>query len=147
VEVEHAEQHAQPTELDDDVLVLTEFGDAGLPRCERFLFLVRVWADAERSADMVQDDCRLREGARQIRQLHKLRVVQPSLEGQVQRREPSKPGPPGRIGHLPPNRPRLGERRLNWSRGRGMLSSASVGSEIRMSELHDGIALDDDAES
>ena len=63
MEVEHAEQHAQPTELDDDVLVLTEFGDAGLPRCERFLFLVRVWADAERSADMVQDDCRLREGA------------------------------------------------------------------------------------
>jgi len=28
-----------------------------------------------------------------------------------------------------------------------MLSSPSVGSEIRMSELHDGIALDDDAES
>jgi len=29
----------------------------------------------------------------------------------------------------------------------GMLSLASVGSEIPMSELHDGIALDDDAES
>jgi len=28
-----------------------------------------------------------------------------------------------------------------------MLSLASVGSEIPMSELHDGIALDDDAES
>jgi hypothetical protein len=49
---------------------------------------------------MVQDDCRLRERPRQIRQLHKLRVVQPSLEGHVQRRQPSKPGPPSRIGHL-----------------------------------------------
>jgi hypothetical protein len=49
---------------------------------------------------MVQDDCRLREGARQIRQLDKLRVVEPRLEGQVQRRQPSKPGPPGQIGHL-----------------------------------------------
>ena len=47
---------------------------------------------------MVQDDRRLREGARRIRQLHQLRVIEPSLEGQVQRREPSKPGPPGRIG-------------------------------------------------
>jgi hypothetical protein len=39
---------------------------------------------------MVQDDCRLRERPRQIRQLDKLRVTQPSLEGQVQRRQPSK---------------------------------------------------------
>jgi hypothetical protein len=48
---------------------------------------------------------------------------------------------------IAPTRPRLGECRLNWSRGRGMLPLASVGSEIPMSELHDGIALDDDAES
>jgi hypothetical protein len=34
----------------------------------RFLFLVRIRTDAERSADMVQDDCRLRERPRQIRQ-------------------------------------------------------------------------------
>src|SRR5438132_11171909 len=34
VEVEYAEQHAEPTELDDDVLALAEFGDAGLPRRE-----------------------------------------------------------------------------------------------------------------
>jgi hypothetical protein len=81
-------------------LALAEFGNAGLPHGEGFLLFIRVRTDAERSADMVQDDCRLRESARQIRQLHKLRVVQPSLEGQVQRREPSKPGPPGRIGHL-----------------------------------------------
>src|SRR5439155_5445983 len=32
VEVEHAEQHAEPAELDDDILALAEFGDAGLPR-------------------------------------------------------------------------------------------------------------------
>jgi hypothetical protein len=40
------------------------------------------------------------KAARQIRQLHKLRVVQPSLEGQVQRRQTSKTGPPSRVGHL-----------------------------------------------
>src|SRR5205823_7436037 len=100
VEVDHADQHAEPAELDDDVLALPEFGDAGLPYREGLLFLVRVWADAERSADMVQNDRRLREGARQICQFDELRVVEPSLEGQVQRRQPSKPGSPGRIGHL-----------------------------------------------
>src|SRR5262252_670350 len=41
MEVEHAEQHAEPAELDDDVLALAEFGDAGLPYREGFLFLVR----------------------------------------------------------------------------------------------------------
>src|SRR5215471_15175017 len=46
VEVEHAEQHAEPAELDDDVLALAEPGDAGLPRRECFLFLVRIRADA-----------------------------------------------------------------------------------------------------
>jgi hypothetical protein len=66
VEIEHAERHAEPAELDHDVLAFAEFGDAGLPRREGFLLLIRVRADAERSADMVQDDCRLREGARQI---------------------------------------------------------------------------------
>jgi hypothetical protein len=45
VEVEHAEQHAEPAELDDDVLALTEFGDAGLPYGEGFLLLVRVGAE------------------------------------------------------------------------------------------------------
>jgi hypothetical protein len=70
VKVEQAEQHAEPAELDDDILAFAEFGDAGLPHCEGFLFLVRIRADAERSADMVQDECGLREGARQIRQLH-----------------------------------------------------------------------------
>jgi hypothetical protein len=50
--------------------------------------------------------------------------------------------------------PGNGECRLNWCRGRGLLSMASVGlslasvgSEISMSELYNGIALDDDAES
>jgi hypothetical protein len=59
---------------------------------------------------MVQDDCRLRERPRQIRQLDKLRVIQPSLEGQVQRRQPSKPGPPRRIGHLALRRVRAAAR-------------------------------------
>jgi hypothetical protein len=39
VEVEHAEQHAEPAKLEDDVLALAEFGDAGLPRRERSSFL------------------------------------------------------------------------------------------------------------
>src|SRR5260370_20156447 len=38
VEVEHAEQHAEPAELDDDVLALAEFGDACLPRRARFIW-------------------------------------------------------------------------------------------------------------
>ena len=91
-------------------LAFAEFGDASLPRRERLLLPVRVWADAERPADMVQDDRRLRKGARQIRQFHKLKVVQPSLEGQVQRRQPSKPGPPCRISHLALRRVRAAAR-------------------------------------
>src|SRR5204862_6670601 len=101
VEIEHAKQHAEPTELDDYVSPLTEFGDAGFPQRKRFFFLSRVWTDAERPADMIQDDCRLGESPRQLRQLHQLRMVQPGLEGQVQRRQPRKPCTPGRVGHLP----------------------------------------------
>jgi hypothetical protein len=39
VEVEHAEQHAEPAELDDDVLALAEFGDAGLHAANVSCFL------------------------------------------------------------------------------------------------------------
>src|SRR2546421_389550 len=46
--------------------MLAEFGDAGLPLGKRLLLLVLVRPDPERSADMVEDDRRLREGARQI---------------------------------------------------------------------------------
>jgi hypothetical protein len=53
VEIEHAEQHAESTELGDNVLAFAEFGAAGLPHGEGFLLFVRVGADAERSADMV----------------------------------------------------------------------------------------------
>ena len=75
MEVEHTEQHAEPAKLDNDVLALAECGDAGLPHREGFLLLVRVRADAERSPDMVQDDRRLREGARQIGKFYQLRMI------------------------------------------------------------------------
>jgi hypothetical protein len=48
-------------------LAFAEFGDPGLPYREGFLFLVCVGADAERSADMIEDDCGLRERPREIR--------------------------------------------------------------------------------
>ena len=101
MEIKHAEQHAKPAELNDHVLALAKFSDTGLPQREGFFLLGRVWTNAEWSADMVQDNCRLREGARQSRQFHQLRMVQPGLEGQIQRRQPRKSGTPGRIGHLP----------------------------------------------
>ena len=74
-------RHAEAAELDDDVLAFAELGDAGLPYREGFLLLVRVGADAERSADMVEDDRGLREGPSEVGQIEELGMVEPCLEG------------------------------------------------------------------
>jgi hypothetical protein len=65
-EIEHAKQHAEAAELDDDVLLLAEFGDPGSPLGEGFFLLAGVRSDPERPADMVPDDRRLREDTRQV---------------------------------------------------------------------------------
>jgi hypothetical protein len=75
MEVEHTEQHAEPAELDHHVLALAEFGDAGLPDREGLLLFGCVRPDTERAPDMVQDDRRLREGARQIGKFYQLRMI------------------------------------------------------------------------
>jgi hypothetical protein len=48
VEVKHPEQHAQPAELDEDILALAELGDARLPQREGLFLFVVVRPNAER---------------------------------------------------------------------------------------------------
>src|SRR6516225_5861860 len=62
IEVEHAKPHAEPAELDDDVLRLRDLGDAGLPLRKGLGFMVLVGSDPDRPADMVEDDRGSRKG-------------------------------------------------------------------------------------
>jgi len=93
---------------------------------------------------MVEDDRRLREGARQIRQLHQLRVVQPRLEGQVERRQPRKSDAPGRIGHLAlrrvgaPAREHLA--RIPDHRMADAPEAAVTGGDLRLQHARDAVA-------
>lgn len=61
---------------------------------------------------MVEDDYGLRIGAGEVGKLGKLGMVEPGLEGQIERCQTRKPGTPSRIKHLSLNRigARLGER-------------------------------------
>ena len=71
--------------------------DAVPPAGKDLLVTPGIGADAERPADMIQHDARLRKGAGEADDILKLRVVEPRLEGEVERGEPGEALAEGRI--------------------------------------------------
>ena len=71
--------------------ILPQFTDARLPICEHLVALAGVGAEADRSADMIENDARTGKRPRQIEHLIKLRVVRPDIERKIGGFETSKP--------------------------------------------------------
>src|SRR5204863_2388513 len=61
------------------------------PLLECLVAFARVRPDRNRATDMIEHNRRLREGARQVDQIAKLRLEHPSIEGQAERGERRKP--------------------------------------------------------
>src|SRR5215469_14185985 len=86
-----AEQsHRKPTELHHDVGAFRGFPYRGLPCGEDFVSAVGIAADADHPAAMVKADSRIREGAGKVNEIAKLRMEQPGIETQTERRKPGK---------------------------------------------------------
>src|SRR5947208_16363772 len=85
--IEAEQPHPEPAELHMHIGAARELCDAVLPLGEDFVALAGIRPDADRSADMVEDDRRLREGARQIDKLAKLREIHPGVEAETERVE------------------------------------------------------------
>src|SRR5438105_6546374 len=85
--IEAEKPHAEPAELHMHIRAARELRDAVLPFGEDFVALPGIGADADRPADMVENDRRLREGARQIDKLAELREIHPGVEAETERVE------------------------------------------------------------
>src|SRR5204863_8409068 len=79
-------------ELDDDIGTGGQLAHRALPIGEEFVAPSGVGAVSERTADMPHDDRRRRKGARQVDDIGELRVVEPGVEAEPERREPLEPG-------------------------------------------------------
>src|SRR5947207_9007050 len=85
--IEAEKPHAEPAELHMHIRAARELRDAVLPLGDDLVALAGVRPDADRSADMVENDRRLREGARQIDKLAELREIHPGVEAETERVE------------------------------------------------------------
>jgi len=63
-----------------DVLALREFADVLAPFVETLVALAGVVADAKWRADVIANDCCVREGAGEVDQIGKLWLQQPRVE-------------------------------------------------------------------
>ena len=80
---EAVDHHLDAADLGDDVLAGGEFGDCVAPAGEVLVVLAGVRAHAERTAEVVEDDRGVGEGAGEVGELGDLRVVEPGLEAEV----------------------------------------------------------------
>jgi hypothetical protein len=85
--------HLDAADFGHDVAAARQLRDRGSPRLEDLVVLAGVGAEAERAAEVVEDDRRVRERPREVGQLRDLRVVRPTLEGHAVPREPGVPAP------------------------------------------------------
>src|SRR5262249_6195095 len=85
VHIEAEQPHAEPAELHMHIRAARELRDALLPLAEDLVALAGIGADADRPADMVEHDRRLREGAREIDELAQLREIHPRVEAEPER--------------------------------------------------------------
>ena len=90
MEVVAEQAHRQTAELHNDIGTFGDLADRRLPGCENFLAPVSILSGARRAAAMVEHDSRIRKRAGEIRELADLRMKQPGIETQAQRRETGK---------------------------------------------------------
>ena len=76
--------HAAAAYLYEDILVLRDLCNAALPDFPDLRTPARVGSDAEGCTDVVQDDCHIRERAREVGEFAKLRVEEPCVECEVE---------------------------------------------------------------
>src|SRR6185312_3110038 len=84
MEVEAEGGHADPAKLDVNVRAFRQFADVLAPARQYLRPLSSIRSHAQHAADMVQDDGRVREGARQIDRVRQLRMVLPRLKAESQ---------------------------------------------------------------
>ena len=87
VEIEAGRVHPEAAQLDVHVLAGGQPAHALLPLDEHLGAVARVAADAQRPADVVEHHHRVGEGVGEIEELLELRVQQPAVEAQPQRRQ------------------------------------------------------------
>src|SRR6266446_4515504 len=79
--------HIDPPKFGDNVGALCELRDGLAPRPENLVVFSRIGADAERAAEMVEDDRGVRESPRQVCQFSNLGMVAPAFETHLVARE------------------------------------------------------------
>jgi hypothetical protein len=102
VKIESVDDHRQPTELHIHVRAGGKRLDVGTPAGEHLVALIG--PDPEWTAEMVEHDLHVWAFARHLGQGLDLRVIDPSFEGQVVRRQPLQAAAEVRIIHQPRRR-------------------------------------------
>jgi hypothetical protein len=87
VEIEAERGHADTTELDINIGAFRQFDDVLLPARKDLLPMAGVGADAEHTADVVEDDRRVGKGAGEVDRVGQLRMVLPGFEAEPERRQ------------------------------------------------------------
>src|SRR5688572_580180 len=90
---EAVDGHVHAPELRDHIRACRHCLDVARPVLVDLLELPRVRPDAERAAEVVENDRGVREGAGEVGDLGKLRVVGPRLEREPQRRQVGEAAP------------------------------------------------------
>ncbi len=80
---ESADLHCQAAKFYRYVGALRQLGDSVFPFLKNFFASAGVGSDAERAADVIENDRCFRERACKVRQLRDLRVVVPGIEAQA----------------------------------------------------------------
>ena len=83
VPAEAIEFHIQAAELGDNVLAARQFSDVFLPCVENFFSVTLIRANTQRAAEMVEDDCSVRERLGQGRHFCDLRMIAPRFETEL----------------------------------------------------------------
>jgi uncharacterized protein YhdP len=88
--VEAEQTHAQAAELDVHVRILRQLANGIAPLGEHLVAPPGVGADADRAADMVEHDRRLREGTGEIGEFAELGEIHPGVKAEAERVQPGK---------------------------------------------------------
>jgi len=142
VEAEAGEHHAETTQLDRDVWASRQLAQARPPMSEHLVALVRIAADPEPAADVIEYDRRVGEGARERGQLRELRVVEPGVETEAARTQLGKAAAERVSAHGAGGRRRgeAGPERLFARREVADAAKISAGGgDMRLEHLVDGV--------
>src|ERR1019366_5024487 len=97
MQIEAENQHSQSAEFYDDIGTGRQLDDGALPGLELLFRTAGIRAHTQASANVIEDDRRVRESAGERGDLGELRVVAPALERQAEFCQPREAGAPGGI--------------------------------------------------